>query len=55
MIEPGKRTGTYRTGRDQLLTDRLGKSRISAEDFAVALLDEVERPAHVRQRITVAY
>jgi len=55
VIEPGKRTGTYRTGRDQLLTDRLGKSRISAEDFAVALLDEVERPAHVRQRITVAY
>jgi len=55
VIEPGKRTGTYRTGRDQLLTDRLRKSRISAEDFAVALLDELERPAHVCQRITVAY
>ena len=55
LIEPGKRTGTYRIGGEQLLTDRLGKSRISVEDFAVALLDELERPAHVRQRITIAY
>src|SRR5207245_11451268 len=55
LIEPGKRTGTYRTGNEQLLTDRMGKSRISAEDFAVALLDEVERPAHVPQQITAPY
>jgi putative NADH-flavin reductase len=54
IIEPGERTGRYRTGRDQLLTNGEGKSRISAEDFAVALLDEVERPQHLRERITVA-
>lgn len=55
LIEPGTRTGTYRTGTNQLLTDARGESRISAEDFAVALLDELERPKHIRQRITVAY
>src|SRR3989454_4538971 len=55
LIEPGERIGTYRTGSEQLLTDRDRKSVVSAEDFAVALLDEVERPAHVCQRITVAY
>ena len=55
LIEPGKRTGKYRIGSDQLLTDAKGESRISAEDFAAALLDELEHPAHVRQRITVAY
>jgi putative NADH-flavin reductase len=54
ILEPGERTGRYRTGRDQLLTNADGKSRISAEDFAVALLDEVERPRHLRERITVA-
>jgi putative NADH-flavin reductase len=52
---PGERTGSYRVGFDQLLVDERGESRISAEDFAVALLDEIERPAHVRRRITVAY
>ncbi|PYP23219.1 MAG: 3-beta hydroxysteroid dehydrogenase [Gemmatimonadetes bacterium] len=55
LIEPGERTGTYRIGTDQLLTDVRGGSRISAEDFAVAVLDELERGAHPRQRITVAY
>jgi hypothetical protein len=54
-IEPGQRTGRYRTGGDQLLTDEKGESRISVEDYAVALVDELERPAHIRQRFTVAY
>jgi len=55
LIEPGERTGQYRTGTDQLLVDEKGESRISAEDYAVALLDEVENPRHKRQRFTVAY
>jgi hypothetical protein len=55
MIEPAERTGKYRTGADQLLVDEKGSSRISAEDFAVALLDEAEKPKHPRQRFTVAY
>jgi putative NADH-flavin reductase len=55
MIEAGERTGTYRVGGDQLLTDAEGNSRISNEDYAVAVVDELENPAHVRERITVAY
>jgi uncharacterized protein len=55
VIEPGARTGRYRTGTDQLLVDGSGKSFISAEDFAVAVLDEVEHPKHVRRRMTAAY
>lgn len=54
MIEPGKRTGSYRTGDEKLLSDAQGNSRISMEDFAVALLDEVEKPRHTRKRFTVA-
>ena len=55
FIEPGKRTGHYRTGTEQLVVDEKGESRISAEDFAVAIIDEVERPRFPRQRFTVAY
>jgi uncharacterized protein len=55
MLEPGQRSGRYRTGSDQLLVDDKGVSRISVEDYAVALVDELERPAHPRQRFTVAY
>lgn len=55
MLEAGQRTGRYRTGGDQLLKDEKGESRISVEDYAVALVDELERPAHIRQRFTVAY
>jgi uncharacterized protein len=51
----GERTGRFRLGGDQLLTDNSGKSWISFEDFAVALADEVERPAHPRARFTVGY
>ena len=55
MIAPGERRGRYRTGSDQLLTDTQGQSHISSEDFAVAILDEVEQPQAIRQRVTVAY
>ncbi|MCZ4432119.1 NAD(P)-dependent oxidoreductase [Agrobacterium sp. SOY23] len=51
---PGERTGTFRLGKDQLLMNENGSS-ISFEDFAVALADEIEAPAHVRQRFTVGY
>jgi putative NADH-flavin reductase len=54
-IGPGPRTGHYRTGLENLVVDAGGKSRISIDDFAVALLDEVDHPAHLRQRFTVAY
>lgn len=50
-----KRTGKYRIGGDQVLLDASGQSRISMEDLAVAILDEVEHPQHVRRRFTVAY
>lgn len=55
MLAPGDRTGEYRVGGDQLITDAEGQSRISVPDYAVALLDEVEAHRHPRQRISVAY
>ena len=55
LIAPGERTVKFRLGTDQLVTDAKGESRISAEDYAIAFLDEVERPQHVRQRFTVGY
>jgi putative NADH-flavin reductase len=55
FIEPGKRTGKFRWGEDALLTDEKGESRISMEDFAVAVLDEAEQARHIRKRFTVAY
>jgi uncharacterized protein len=54
-IAPGQRSAKFRVGADQLLRDAAGESRISREDFAVALIDEIERPAHHRERITVGY
>lgn len=55
LLEPGERTGSYRTGGDQLLADADGKSWISMEDYAIAMADEIEKPAHPRQRFTVGY
>lgn len=55
LILPGERSGSFRLGGDELLRDAEGQSRISMEDFAVAMLDELERPRHVRQRFTVGY
>lgn len=54
-LEPGQRTGRYRTGSDTLLVDEQGDSRMSIEDYAVALVDELERPTGDRARLTVAY
>ena len=54
-LSPGQRTGKFRLGKDQLLKDAKGESRVSVEDYSVAMLDEVERPAHIRQRFTVGY
>lgn len=55
LFEPGERTGKYRAGKDELLADAAGKSWISMEDYSIAMLDEIERPAHPRQRLTVGY
>jgi putative NADH-flavin reductase len=55
FIRPGQRTGTFRVGGDQLLTDEEGNSRISAEDYAIALVDELEKGQAIRRRISVAY
>lgn len=52
---PGTRTGQYRLGGERLLTDVQGRSWISMEDYAIALVDELETPTHVRQRYTVGY
>jgi putative NADH-flavin reductase len=54
-IDEGSRTGHFRTGANQLLVDSSGRSRISMEDFAVAILDEVEKPKFSRARFTVGY
>lgn len=54
-LSPGQRTGQFRLGTDQLLTNAHGESRISVEDYAMAMIDEVERPAHIRRRFTVGY
>jgi putative NADH-flavin reductase len=50
----GPRTGTFRLGKDQLLSNEKGSS-ISFADYAIALADEIEKPAHSRQRFTVGY
>ena len=55
LFTAGQRTGVFRLGHDSLLTAADGKSWISFEDFAVALLDEVENPKHSRQRFTIGY
>jgi putative NADH-flavin reductase len=52
---PGERTGTFRLGLEDLLTAQDGKSSISYEDFAVAMLDEIEKPAHQNMRFTIGY
>ena len=54
-IQPGQRTGKFRLGRNELLKDDKGQSLISAEDYAVALVDEVEQGRHTKQRFTIAY
>ena len=54
LIFEGERTGKFRLGKDQLLTHEKGSS-VSFEDYAIAAVDELEKPAHIRQRFTVGY
>ena len=54
LFTSGARTAKFRLGKDQLLTTDK-RSSISFEDYAVALVDEIEKPAHSRQRFTVGY
>ena len=55
MIQPGERTGKFRLGKDALVSDDKGNSSISAEDYAIALVDEVEQGRHTKQRFTIGY
>jgi putative NADH-flavin reductase len=52
---PGERTGKFRIGSNQLLLDAEGKSFITMDDLAVAIIDEIENPLHIRQQMTVGY
>ncbi len=54
-LEPGPRTGKYRLGNDYLVTNEKGESKISLEDYAMAMIDEVETPNHHRERFTIGY
>jgi len=55
MFQPGERTGKFRLGTDQLVVDEKGDSVISMEDYAIAMLDEVENPRFIRKRFTIGY
>jgi uncharacterized protein len=55
FFEPGRRTGQFRLGKDQLISNEEGDSRISMEDYAIAIVDELEKPQHMRERFTVGY
>jgi uncharacterized protein len=55
LIAPGQRTANFRLGGDQLLIDQQGESKISVEDYALAMIDELENPAHACQRFTIGY
>ncbi len=54
MFVPGERTGRFRLGEDALIANDQGSS-ISFEDYAIALVDELEQPRHVRGRFTIGY
>jgi hypothetical protein len=55
QLTQGTRTGKFRLGEDNLIIDANGESKISVADFAVAMIDELERPSHVKRRFTVGY
>ena len=55
FIQPGQRTGKFRLGTTSLITDEKGNSTISAEDYAVALVDELENPKHIHEQFTIGY
>ncbi len=54
-LEPGKRTGQFRLAGDDLIVDADGRSHISVEDYALAMVDELENPAHHYERFTIGY
>lgn len=54
-FEPGQRTGKFRLGTDELIANAQQESRISMEDYAIALVDELEQPKHRRQRFSIGY
>lgn len=55
VIEQGLRTGKFRLGKDDLIVNEKGESKISVQDYAVAMIDELEKPAHHRERFTIGY
>jgi len=55
FFEPGERTGKFRLGKDALIANEQHESRISLEDYAIALVDELESPKHERARFTIGY
>ena len=55
IIEPGQRTGKFRLGKDDMIVNEKGESKISVQDYAVAMIDEVEKPTHHRERFTIGY
>lgn len=54
-LEAGQRTGKFRLGKDELIVNNEGESKISVQDYAVAMIDELEKPAHHRERFTIGY
>lgn len=54
-LVPGSRTGKFRLGKDNLVVDTKGDSKISIEDYAMAMVDELEKPAHHCERFTIGY
>ncbi len=54
-LHPGTRTGSFRLGKDDMIVDENGENKISVQDYAVAMIDELEKPAHHRERFTIGY
>lgn len=54
-LEPGQRTGKFRLGKDDLIVDESGNSHISVEDYAIAMVDELEQANHHQERFTIGY
>ena len=53
--QQGKKTGNYRLGKDDLIVDAEGNSHISVQDYADAMVNELEKPAHHKERFTIGY
>lgn len=54
-LQPGVRTGKFRLGKDDLIVDEKGDSFISVEDYAMAMVDELEQKNHHKERFTIGY